>query len=121
MDAQHLRRGLVVLKGQHGDEFGGIARVLGVLGAIHGATLRKIGDAHDHKGTLHVSWVEDPGPLDMASVESAWNGVGEILLNYVFPDGSEVEVEVGATVRTQTKERARGNILPPQSRVKNRY
>ena len=117
MDAQHLRRGLVVLKGQHGDEFGGIARVLGVLGAIHGATLKKIGDAHDHKGTLNISWVEDPGPLDMASVESAWNGVGEILLNYVFPDGSEVEVEVGATVRTQTKEKTEAEDPPPQSRA----
>lgn len=105
MDARHRRRGLVVLKGQHEDEFGGIARVLGALAAIHGATLTKIGDACDHKGTLNVSWVEEPDPTDMAIVESAWNDVGkELTLKYVFPDGREVEVEVGATVRTQTKE-----------------
>ena len=94
-----LRRGLIRLDHRNGDEFSGIKRVFKVLAGVDGETLRKIDNVHDHKGTLVVVWANKPDSNDMARIESAWAEEFEILLEYTFPDGSQFEVQTGATVR----------------------
>lgn len=94
-----LRRGRIRFEEHAGDEFLDVKRVLKVLSKIGGDTLRRIDAAHDHKGTLHVSWREIPSDEDMRQVERAWGAENEVFLKYTHPDGSEVEVEIGSTIR----------------------
>ncbi len=96
-----MRRGLVVLKAHDGDEFAGIRRVLAVLSRVQNhEALRKIASAYDHKGTLNVSWNKIPTEAEMASVEREWEAENEYLLEYEFPDGRLLEIELGVTSRT---------------------
>lgn len=94
-----LRRGRIRFEEHTGDEFSGVKRVLKVLSVIDGNTLKKIDTAHDHKGTLFVSWIETPNDEDLRRVESAWSSECECLLQYTYPDGSEFAVQTGTTVR----------------------
>lgn len=98
-----LRRGLIVLEHRDGDEFSGIKRVFEVLGRIESDTLQKIHSAHDHKGTLHLTWAEDPDEMDMSRVESAWADVSEFLLEYALPNGHEYSVHTGVTNRERVR------------------
>ena len=96
-----MRRGLVVFQAHNGDEFSGIQRVLAVLSRVQDhAALRKIDSAYDHKGTLVISWNNTPTEAEMASVEREWEAENEYLLEYEFPDGKKLQVNLGVTSRT---------------------
>jgi hypothetical protein len=95
-----MRRGLVVLENRDDDELGGIHRVLRVLAKVDAATLRKVKNAQDHKGTLEVEWADLPTPGDMYNFEKEWEEENEYLLTYTLPDGREVKVQTSVTVRT---------------------
>jgi len=96
-----MRRGLVEFKANDGDEFSGIQRVLAVLSRVKNhEALRKIKTAHDHKGTLIISWNQIPNETEMASVENEWEAENEYLLEYELPDGKQLYIELGVTSRT---------------------
>ncbi len=95
-----MRRGLVILEHRDGDEFPSVTRVLRVLAEIDGGTLRKIQSAHDHKGTLMITWAVIPDEHDMTRIEQRWLEENEPYLEYTFPDDHRIEVEVNSTVRT---------------------
>lgn len=94
------RRGLVNLNNRSDAEFSCIRRVLRVLARIDGETLRKIVSAYDHKGTLNIAWAELPEVTDMCHVEKEWGMENEKFLSYSFPGGLDLDIEIGATIRT---------------------
>lgn len=98
-----MHRGLVRLEQHNDGEFANITRVFRVLAGIHGDTLRKIETVEDHKGCLCVLWLADPDVGDMARVESAWVNEHEHMLEYTLPDGSQLDVSAGTTVRTPAR------------------